>query len=85
MSLIPIIKTILLSKILTLKTFKINVNKFIDSSDSKANYINKNLAKCKYIKKVLKAKIFTKAKRLKQPIFLSSKTNSVLFIKNVFN
>lgn len=37
------------------------------------------------INKILKAKIFAKARYLKQSTFLSSKANNIFFIKKIFN
>lgn len=57
----------------------------VEGDHSRADKIDKNLAMFKYIKKLSKAKISIKRKRLEQPIFLNSKASRVLFIKDNSN
>lgn len=65
---------------LALNIFKVNDNKIIKAaSSSKANKIAKILAISKNIKKL------SKGKYLKQLDFLTSKANSLFFIKNSSN
>lgn len=73
------LKTTAAAKISALKATGINENEVVGACDCRVDKTDKTLAKFKFIKKSAKIGY------LEQPIFLSSKANAILFMKDDFN